>query len=80
MPLRLANRSAGHLMTSLPDPPAWLLDFAVHVSTRFNASRATGLVSELGRLLQDGQPQHPQALLERSRRPGPVDGAAGPRS
>jgi site-specific recombinase XerC len=27
-------------------------------------------VTGLGRLLQDGQPNHPQALLERSRRPG----------
>lgn len=61
---------AENLIASLPDPPEWLLDFAAHVSTRFNASRATGLVSGLGRLLQDGQSQHPQALLERSRRPG----------
>ncbi|GIF08959.1 site-specific integrase [Actinoplanes siamensis] len=61
---------AENLIASLPDPPDWLLDFAVHVSTRFNASRATSLVSELSRLLLDGQPRHPQALLERSRRPG----------
>lgn len=61
---------AENLIASLPDPPDWLLDFAVHVSTRFNAGRASGLVSELARLLQDGQSQHAQALLERSRRPG----------
>jgi hypothetical protein len=61
---------AENLIARLPDPPDWLLDFAVHVSTRFNAARATGLISELSWLLQDGQPRHPQALLERSRRPG----------
>jgi hypothetical protein len=47
---------AENLIASLPDPPDWLLDFAVHVSTRFNTDRDTALVSELSRLLTDGQP------------------------
>lgn len=61
---------AENLIADLPDPPRWLADFAAHVAARFNAARASALVTELGRLLQDGQSCHPQALLERSRRPG----------
>lgn len=59
-----------NLTANLPDPPHWLADFVAHVAARFNAARASGLVTELGRLLQDGQSRHPQALLERSRQPG----------
>lgn len=33
-------------------------------------TRACGLISDLGRLLRDGQSRHPQALLERARQPG----------
>lgn len=61
---------AENLITRLSEPPAWLLDFTAHVAVRFNPARASGLVTGLGRLLQDGHSAHPQALLERSRRPG----------
>jgi site-specific recombinase XerD len=61
---------AENLMGRLSEPPAWLLDFAAHVAARFNPGRASGLVTALGRLLQDGQSVHPQALLERSRQVG----------
>jgi hypothetical protein len=57
-------------MARLAEPPPWLLDFAAHVAARFNPSRACELVTGLSRLLQDGHSRHPQALLERSRRPG----------
>ncbi|MFB7248602.1 site-specific integrase [Streptomyces populi] len=45
-------------------------DFVAHVAARFCVSRACGLVTDLGRLLQDEHSNSPQALLERSRRPG----------
>ena len=61
---------AENLIARLDQPPPWLLDFAAHVAARFTPSRASGLVTGLGRLLQDGQSAHPQALLERSRRTG----------
>ena len=61
---------AENLIARMSNPPDWLLDFAAHLAARFNAARAAELVTELGRLLQNGQPRHPQALLERSRRPG----------
>ncbi|MEV7230915.1 hypothetical protein AB0M79_28415 [Polymorphospora sp. NPDC051019] len=61
---------AENLIGRLSEPPEWLLDFAAHVAARFNPGRASGLVTALGRLLQDGQSVHPQALLERSRQVG----------
>ncbi|MFI2257411.1 site-specific integrase [Streptomyces tubercidicus] len=59
-----------HLRDQLANPPAWLDDFVGHVAARFCVARACGLVTDLGRLLQDEHPNSPQALLERSRRPG----------
>ncbi len=59
-----------HLRDQLANPPAWLDDFVAHVASRFCVSRACGLVTDLGRLLQDEHSNSPQALLERSRRPG----------
>ncbi|MEW1859897.1 site-specific integrase [Streptomyces sp. NPDC088194] len=59
-----------HLRDQLVNPPAWLDDFVGHVASRFCVSRACGLITGLGRLLQDEHPNSPQALLERSRRPG----------
>jgi hypothetical protein len=59
-----------HLRDQLANPPAWLDDFVAHVAARFCVARACGLVTDLGRLLQDEHSNSPQALLERSRRPG----------
>ena len=39
------------------------------------SARACVLVTAIGRLLRDGQPSGPQALLERARRPGRSAGA-----
>jgi site-specific recombinase XerD len=62
--------AAANLAARLPDPPDWLPGFAVHAAAGHCPARAAGLVGQLGRLLTDGGPTHPQALLERARRPG----------
>jgi site-specific recombinase XerD len=54
----------------LGDPPGWFGDFAGCAAAGFASSRAAGLIGQLGRLLEDGGSQHPQALLDRSRLPG----------
>lgn len=59
-----------HLRDHLANPPAWLEDFVAHVAARFCVARACGLVTDLGRLLNDEHPNSPQALLKRSRKPG----------
>ncbi|MFD5756919.1 site-specific integrase, partial [Streptomyces sp. NPDC127044] len=41
-----------------------------HVAARHCVGRACGFVADLGRLLQDEHSNSPQALIERSRRPG----------
>ena len=61
---------ASNLAERLNEPPAWLVDFAEFAVERHCVARACVMVSALGRLLSDGQSSHPQALLERSRRPG----------
>lgn len=61
---------AANLIASLDNPPPWLADFARHVAGPQNASRACALITSLGRLLRDGGPTSPQALLERAWRPG----------
>ncbi|MEV0982688.1 site-specific integrase [Streptomyces sp. NPDC049915] len=48
----------------------WLDDFVAHVAARHCVGRACGFVMDLGRLLQDEHSNSPQALIERSRRPG----------
>ena len=63
--VRVAN-----LIAELDDPPDWLNAFAAHVAGPQCAPRASALISGLGRLLRDGGPTHPQALLERARTPG----------
>jgi site-specific recombinase XerD len=63
--VRVAN-----LIAELDDPPDWLNDFAAHVAGPQCASRASALISGVGRLLRDGGSTHPQALLERARQPG----------
>jgi hypothetical protein len=54
----------------LATPPSWLDGFVAHVAAGFCVSRARSLITDLGRLLQDEHSNSPQALLERSRRPG----------
>lgn len=61
---------AENLAARLENPPPWLLDFAAHITGPHNPGRATVLITQLGRLLTDGGPTHPQALLERARTPG----------
>ena len=59
--------AASSLAARLDDPPSWLGDFAGCAAAGFGPSRAAGLISRLGRLLEDGGSQRPQALLDRSR-------------
>jgi hypothetical protein len=63
--VRVAN-----LIAELDNPPDWLNDFAAHVAGPQCAPRASALISGVGRLLRDGGPTHPQALLERARTTG----------
>jgi hypothetical protein len=62
--------AAQNLADQLVSPPSWLLDFAGHLAARHCVGRACTMLSTLGRLLADEHSNHPQALLERSRRPG----------
>lgn len=64
-PHRVAVRAAS-LAASLAAPPAWLPGFAGYLAPRHNANRACQMIAVLGRLLRDGSPVHPQALLARS--------------
>lgn len=59
-----------HLITELADPPAWLREFVGFLAARHCVARACTMITTLGRLLQDEHPNHPQAVLERARRPG----------
>lgn len=65
-----ARNQADNLAAALEDPPWWLGDFAEFAADRHCMGRACVMITALGRLLSDGQPVHPQALLERSRWPG----------
>jgi len=55
---------AENLIASLPDPPDWLLDFAVHVSTRFDVGSQgrPGAAGDVARL--PGHPVLPGAAYE----------------
>jgi site-specific recombinase XerD len=57
----------GNLIARLPDPPAWLGDLIGHLAIGYSSGRACTMVTQLGRLLDDEHPNHPQALLERAR-------------
>jgi integrase len=59
----------------LDDPPWWLAEFADFAAERHCMGRACVMLTAVGQLLRDGQPTNPQALLERSRRPGRSAGA-----
>jgi hypothetical protein len=61
---------AAHLAARLASPPGWLDGFIAHLAAAHGPARACTMITELGRLLDDGQPSHPQPLLERARRPG----------
>jgi integrase len=58
------------LAASLASPPGWLGGLIAYLGGAYSPGRACTLVTALGRLLSDGEPDHPQALLERARRPG----------
>jgi integrase len=56
------------LAARLASPPDWLDGFIAHLAGSYSPSRAASLITVLGRLIEeDGQPGHPQALLERAR-------------
>lgn len=59
-----------NLAARLPHPPDWLGDFIAHLAARHGPARACTMITVLGRLLEDEHPDHPQAILERARRPG----------
>ncbi len=63
------------LAARLSDPPAWLGGVVAHLAAGYCPARACVEITKLGRLLQDDQPNHPQAVLERARRPGRSMGA-----
>jgi site-specific recombinase XerD len=70
-----ARNQADNLAAGLADPPWWLGDFAEFAAERHCMARTCVMVTGLGRLLRDGGAVSPQALLERSRRPGRSAGA-----
>lgn len=64
-----------HLIAELDAPPEWLSDFSEFAADRHCVSRVCVMLARVGRLLRDGEPVHPQALLERSRLIGRSPGA-----
>lgn len=70
-----ARNQVVSLAEELDDPPWWLAEFADFAAERHCMGRACVMITALGRLLRDGQPTNPQAMLERSRRPGRSAGA-----
>ena len=58
-----------HLIAGLADPPPGSVTSSA-ASPPVGPARAAGLIGQLGRLLPDGGANHPQAVLERARRPG----------
>jgi len=59
-----------HLAERLEHPPAWLDEFVDQVAEVYSPGRACNVLTVLGRLLINEHPNHPQALLDRARRPG----------
>ena len=68
-PDRLAGQ-VERLAVRLADPPAWLADFAAHAAARHCVGRTSLMISRLGRLLAEAGKATPQALLEKTSRPG----------
>jgi hypothetical protein len=62
-------------MAALDEAPDWLVRFAEFATDRHCVARACLMVSAVGALAVDGHSTHPQAMLERSRRPGRSAGA-----
>jgi hypothetical protein len=62
--------TAANLTARLDDPPGWLGEFAAHAAAGYAPASAVAMITGLGRLLADGGPRHPQALIERCRQPG----------
>jgi len=58
------------LAARLPAPPGWLDGFVAQLAAGHGPARACTMITELGRLLEDEHPNHPQNLLDRARRPG----------
>ena len=63
-------RQVENLIAVLDAPPDWLRPFAEFTAARHCIEQSCVMLSDLGRLLRDGEPTHPQAVLERARRPG----------
>ncbi|MHB8330112.1 MAG: tyrosine-type recombinase/integrase [Acidimicrobiales bacterium] len=57
-------------MSELVDPPEWLPDFVEYAAQRHCGARVCVMLTAVARLLTDGESNHPQAILERSRCPG----------
>jgi site-specific recombinase XerD len=71
-PHRITVR-ADNLAAQLDDPPGWLPGFADYLVSRHNATAACQMITDVGRLLRDGGPVHPQSLVERAvARGGPL--------
>ncbi|MFB4276872.1 tyrosine-type recombinase/integrase [Nonomuraea sp. MTCD27] len=68
-PDRAFIRGAG-IAARLGDPPVWFEGFVTYLAARHGPARACTMLTELGRILEDPNPNHPQAVLDRSRRPG----------
>ncbi|HEX2806206.1 MAG TPA: site-specific integrase [Kineosporiaceae bacterium] len=57
---------ADNLAAALEAPPTWLGDFADYLAPRHHPQLACQIITALGRVLRDGGPVHPRALLERA--------------
>lgn len=57
---------ATNLAAALQDPPPWLSEFASYLTPRHHARHACAMLTNLGHLLAQSNPRHPQALLERA--------------
>lgn len=62
--------AGGNLAARLNDPPAWLPEFIAFLAARHCVGRCCTMITSLGRLLTDQEPNHPPAVLERARQPG----------
>jgi site-specific recombinase XerD len=63
-------RRVENLLAELVEPPDWLPAFVEYAAQRHCGARVCVMLTAVGRLLTDGGSSHPQAILERSRRPG----------
>ena len=59
-----------NLAAQLGQAPSWLEAFVAYIAARYAPARAAGMISALGRILADEQPNHPQAVLQRARHSG----------